>query len=146
MMAKQIITDIVVVIILPLLLIGGYYSFKSEDGALLSLASPSVAMVPGDGGQELGVKTTTALELLRSIPRELDQSLFNDPAYLMLKDYQVTIPTIPLGRVNPFTPPSVLVNLSRSARASNAATAHEVAPNTPSSSAKLDFLNKSLLK
>lgn len=146
MMAKQIITDIVVVVILPLLLIGAYYSFKGEDGALLSLASPSVATAPGEGGQALGTKTTTALVLLRSIPRELDQSLFSDPAYLMLKDYQVTIPTIPLGRINPFTPPAALMNLSRSSRSVNAATTREASIPTPSSAAKLDLINKSLLK
>ncbi len=146
MMAKQIITDIVVVIILPLLLIGAYYSFKGDNGTLLSLVSPSVATAPGEGGQALGVKTTTALVLLRTIPKELNQSLFSDPAYLMLKDYQVTIPTIPLGRINPFTPPPTLLDLSRSSRSANAAPTREVSPVAPSPTTKLNLLNKSLLK
>lgn len=146
MMAKQIITDIVVVIILPLLLIGAYYSFKGEDGALLSIVSPSVTAAPSEGGQALGAKTANALALLRSMPSELDQSLFSDPAYLMLKDYQVTIPTIPLGRTNPFTPPPALLDLSRSSRSSNAPTTREVTPTAPSSAVKLDLLHKTLPK
>lgn len=119
MAGKQILTDIIVVVMFPLLLIGGYFSFKSEDGALLSLAAPAVATTPGAEGQKLGEKTATALVLLRSIPQELNQSLFTDPAYLMLKDYRVTIPTIPLGRANPFTPPPELENLSRFSKSSD---------------------------
>lgn len=141
MMGKQIITDIVVVIILPLLLLGGFYWFKTDDGSLLSFAAPT-EIAPGDEGQELGVKTTNALTLLRSIPSQLDQSLFNDQAYLMLKDYRVTIPTVPLGRSNPFTPPPVLENLQQLSRGSDAAPVREVKP-TPLSSAKVDALKKS---
>lgn len=141
MMVKQIIVDIVVVVILPALLIGGYYLLKNSDEALLSFVSPTVL----PEGQDLGVKTKNALLLLRSIPPTLDQSLFSDPAYLMLKDYQVTIPTIPLGRTNPFTPPAILENISRSMRNSTAALVQSVTPIAPSPSAKIDLLKKSSL-
>jgi hypothetical protein len=139
MMGKQIIVDIVVVVILPALLIGGYYLFKNSDDALLSFVSPTTL----PAGQDLGAKTKNALILLRSIPPTLDQSLFNDPAYLMLKDYQVTIPTISLGRVNPFTPPAILENISRSTRNSTAALVKSVTPISPSAAAKIDLLKKS---
>jgi hypothetical protein len=144
MQGKQIIVDIVVVIVLPLLFLGGYYSLKSDDGVFLSLTEPTVAVQPGEEGQELGAKTATALVLLRSIPPELDQSLFNDPAYLMLRDYRVTIPTIPLGRANPFTPPPVLESLSRFSRSADALPV-VVAP-TAASSAKAAALKGSVTK
>jgi hypothetical protein len=61
----------------------------------------------------------------------------------MLKDYQVTIPTISLGRVNPFTPPAILENISRSTRNSTAALVKSVTPISPSAAAKIDLLKKS---
>lgn len=131
MIGKQILTDIAVVLIFPLLLIWGFYSLNKEDGALLSLAAPAIATHEGVEAEQLGSKTKEALERLRSIPTELNQSLFSDPAYLMLRDYQVTIPTVPLGRPNPFTPPQVIENLSRASRASGGTSAQSVTVLTP---------------
>jgi hypothetical protein len=142
MMGKQIIIDIVVVIVLPALLIFGYYEFKSEDGALLSLASPTIATQEGHSGPPLGEKTANALALLRSIPTELSQSLFSDPAYLMLKDYRVSIPSVTLGRSNPFTPPPALEVLSRFSRTADGVPVREVTPTAPATSAKVDTLKK----
>lgn len=139
MMGKQIITDIIVIILFPALLIGGYYYFSSSDGALLSFVSPSATN--GGADPDLGVKTANALSLLRTIPSELDQSLFSDPAYLMLKDYQVTIPTIALGRTYPFTPPPVLENITRSSKFS-APSVKTVAPPLLTPAEKLDLLKK----
>lgn len=141
MVGKQFITDIVVVVVLPLFLIGGYYIFQSNDGALLSFAAPTTTNTSGQEGQELGAKTVNALALLRSIPTDLDQSLFSDRAYLMLKDYQVTIPTVPLGRANPFTLPPALESISRFSRTSN--TAPVVVAPASANSAKMNDLKGS---
>ncbi len=96
--------DIVAVLLVPLLLAGGYYFWSGdEDSALLSL------VVTKQDGQEFGAKAKAALEKLRSI--KMDGSLFEDPAYLSLKEFHVDIDmVIPLGRPYPFTPPDVLRN------------------------------------
>lgn len=134
MMGKQIIVDIVVVFVVPLLLIGGYYFFRGDDSALLSLVS-SGAMSPSAEDLQLGSKTEAALMLLNTI--RLDDSLFTDPAYLSLKEYQVIIPTTPLGRPFPFTLPRSLL----SGRSQSTARVESVRGTQSSSAAeKLDAL------
>jgi len=109
MTGKQALIDMLVVLVAPLLLIGGYYYFKSGDDALLSLGS-GVA-TPGRDGGELGEKTTLALAMLKSI--DFDVSLFQDPAYLSLQDFSVTVASTTLGRPYPFTSPPEIRELLR---------------------------------
>lgn len=109
-MAKQLLIDILVVLVVPILFIGGYYFFKADSAELLS-SLPLIAGTQGEVDPELGKKTEVALALLSSI--EFDDSLFSDPAYLLLKKYTVEIPSVELGRSFPFTPPPVLLQMSR---------------------------------
>jgi hypothetical protein len=108
-MAKQFLIDILVVLITPILFIGGYYFLKTDSAALLS-AVPFIGM-QNDVDPDLGKKTEVALALLSSM--QFDDSLFSDPAYLLLKKYTVEIPSVDLGRSFPFTPPQILVDINR---------------------------------
>ena len=111
MPAKQTLIDILVVLVLPLLLVGGYYAFKTDDSALLSFVSSGEETAAG--GDELGAKTKMALVMLGSI--QLDDSLFTDPSYLALREYRVTIASSTLGRKYPFSPPPVIIERVRRA-------------------------------
>lgn len=109
-MVKQFLIDIVVVLATPLLLIGGYYIFKTDGEALLSV-NPFSTIQKNEVDLDLGKKTEAALALLSTI--RLDNSLFSDPGYLLLQKYTVEIPSVELGRSFPFTPPPVLVEMNR---------------------------------
>jgi hypothetical protein len=108
-MAKQLLIDVLIVLVTPILLIGGYYVFKTDGSELLSVI-PSFVGTQNEVDPELGKKTEVALAMLSAI--QLDDSLFTDPAYLMLKKYTVQIPSAELGRSNPFTPPQVLIDMN----------------------------------
>lgn len=109
-MAKQLLIDVLIVLVVPVLLIGGYYIFKTDGAELLDVV-PSFAGAQNEVDPELGKKTEAALALLSGI--HLDDSIFTDPAYLMLKKYTVQIPSVELGRSNPFTSPQVLIDMNR---------------------------------
>ncbi len=113
-MSKQILIDILVVLIVPVILIGGYYFWKTDDGTLLSLISSDIAL-PGDEGKELGAKTKLALASLDSI--DFNEEFFKDEAFLSLRDLTGTVPTSTLGREYPFTTPNVITNLMRKSNA-----------------------------
>ena len=105
MKGKQTIIDIVVVLVIPLAIVAGFYFWKTDNtpSLLLSFVAPDSAAKPGE---ELGAKTKAALATLRSI--NFDVSLFDDPVYQSLKDFPSTIATTTLGRPYPFTLPDVL--------------------------------------
>ncbi len=136
---KQFIFDIVVVGVIPLLFLGGYFAFKKSDTDLLSSVLPPSMLAPGQAKEELGAKTKTALVTLKSI--QLNDSLFADPAYLALREYPVTIATTTLGRTNPFVPPPAIVELQRRAKGSSSV----VTPTTPIS-VKLDTIKQGVPK
>lgn len=101
MKGKQTVIDIAIVLALPLVVFLGYYFWNSNDNnALLSIVAP-----PPES-QEYGSKAKTALVTLRSIT--MDDSLFNDPLYLSLKEFHVDVPEAVLGRANPFTTPEAV--------------------------------------
>lgn len=109
-MAKQFLIDILVSLTIPVLFIGGYYIFKTDNIELLSVV-PYITGAQADIDPNLGKKTEVALALLSSI--QFDDSLFTDPAYLLLKKYTVEIPSVELGRSFPFTPPQILLEMTR---------------------------------
>ena len=142
MMGKQVVVDIAVVLVTFGALIGVYYFFKGNDDALLSLVATPAAVQPGEGGGR-GSKTETALVMLQSI--KLDDSIFSDPAYLALKQYQVTIPTVPLGRQYPFTPPPILLERSRIGKTQTPSHLKTVVPlGVPSVSDKLNTIKQTV--
>jgi hypothetical protein len=109
MIGKQIVIDILVVITLPILLIGGYFLwFRTNDSALLlSSLAPTTEAEPG-------AKTKQALDTLKSLT--LDDSLFVDPAYNALIAYNVVVPPATTSRAYPFTPPTVIEERIRQAK------------------------------
>jgi hypothetical protein len=136
MLGKQAFVDILIVLIVPILIISGYYFWWRVDGeGLLSLSAPAQE----DSSNEPGTKTKMALDAL-SI--KLDDSLFKDPAYLALKNYVFDIPSVPLSRPYPFTPPPVIQELLREAKLANPTAPSSV----PTLSIKLDTLKKSATK
>ncbi len=52
--------------------------------------------------QVVGVKVFSLLNEIKSL--KIDSTLFSDTAYMTLKDYSVEVPTLPVGRPNPFAP------------------------------------------
>lgn len=99
---KKTLYDVLVMLVIPALLAGGYYLWGGEnDSALLSL------VVPSEETREYGAKTKEAVAKLNSI--KMDAAFFQDPAFLSLQEFKVEIDfNVPLGRSYPFTPPEVL--------------------------------------
>lgn len=85
----------IIAVAVVLLGVLGYVLFfgGAEEGAL-SRETPATESV----GRDL---LATLLEL-KSI--DLDEALFQHPAFRALSDFGVAIPPQPLGRVNPFAP------------------------------------------
>jgi hypothetical protein len=58
-------------------------------------------------GQVVGAKVFVLLNEINYL--KIDSTFFTDPSYKTLRDYSVPIPTLPIGRPNPFAPlPGVL--------------------------------------
>lgn len=142
MNTKQTIIDIVIVLIVPLVIVAGFYYWKQEDSpSLLSLIAPTLAAKPGEETKELGAKVKVALATLNTI--KLDNSIFNDPVYQSLRDFPVTIATTTLGRDYPFTLPESVREKERRSGSSDAAYRASISASIKSSadiSTKLDGL------
>ncbi len=135
MMGKQIFLDILAVLILPVLLIGGYHLWwKSDETALLSI-SPQTQSAQLDAP---GAKTKKAKNAL-SI--SIDNSLFTSPSYMALQSYTFEIPSVPLSREYPFTSPKEILDLIKSAR-TNSSSGKGV---TTSLSAKIETIKQSTI-
>lgn len=120
MNGRQTVIDIVVVLLIPLAIVAGYYFWKQGDSpSLLSLIVPNLAAKPGEEAKELGAKVTVALATLNAI--KLDNSIFNDPVYNSLRDFPVTIATTTIGRDYPFTFPESIREKTRRGQTSDAA-------------------------
>ena len=143
-MLKQIVIDVLIVISLPILIIGGYFIwFRTNDTALLS-APPILGANPGS---EPGVKTKQALDTLKGIT--LDDSLFTDPAYNALKPFIVAIPSASTSRRYPFTPPPIIEERLRQAKYGHNFSKENKPVATPSDAslaAKIDALKKNSTK
>lgn len=142
MNGKQTIIDIAVVLLIPLIIVVGFYFWKQDDApSLLSIIAPGLAAKPGTEGNDLGAKTKIALATLNSI--KLDNSIFNDPVYQSLRYFPVTIETSSLGRDYPFSMPEGIRSKETKTAVSDAAYRASIAASaksTVSISAKLDGL------
>lgn len=104
MKARRMLTDIAIVLIIPLVVLAGLYFWTpGSDRALLSLVAPTQK-------PEFGVKARTALETLKSI--SMDVSFFEDPVYQSLQEFSTDVPPAILGRTYPLTPPPALRNMN----------------------------------
>lgn len=102
---KQIMTDLAVLLLLPVLFLGFYFYFIRTGEVAEFLASE------GGGGSSPGARAEEAVNTLSAIA--FDASLFSHPVYLELRKFDVILtPAVP-GREYPFTPSEELVELMR---------------------------------
>ena len=97
----QKIKNITIVVIVILVLFFGYNWFIGQRQTQIGLAV--VSSVTGDVNvPKAALELLIILNDLKKI--KLDVSIFNDPAYLGLKDFSVNLLPQPQGRSNPFAP------------------------------------------
>lgn len=114
MMGKQAFVDLLIVLVLPAFIVGAYYVWFRGATNTTDLLSATAWQDKGQvAANQPGAKTELALKTLRSI--HLDDSLFKDPAYLSLKTYTINIPSVPISRPFPFTPPPIVAERLRDA-------------------------------
>ena len=142
-MAKQLLIDVLMVITIPIFVIGGYFLwFRGDDTALLS-APPILGANPLI--ESAGAKTKQALDTLSGIA--LDGSLFADPAYIALEQFNVVYPTsTPLSRKYPFTPSPIIEERLRQAHLGYGTASAPKTTSDPVLTAKINQLKKSLSK
>lgn len=89
---------IIIVIIVIVAIIGYfYYSGKNQSSDTSLLAS-----APNAADQAVGARVLLLLNQIQSL--HIDTTIFKNPAYQALQDYTVSIPTLNVGRYNPFAP------------------------------------------
>jgi hypothetical protein len=143
MFAKQALIDLGIVLLVPVILVGGYFVWGSGGETALLSANPNANLSP----DQPGAKTKLALDTLGGTT--LDDSLFRDEAFTTLTAYNVTIPEVDLSRDYPFTPPPIIEEKLRQARLgispNKPATTKPSSPaSTQNLSQKIDSLKKSL--
>lgn len=135
--ARQLIFDIMIVLSVPILFVGGYFIwFRDASGPLLSSGYEELK----SGENNPGATTKVALQTLNSIT--LNSSLFTDPSYQSLRTFTVEIPTSELYRKYPFTPTTEIFEMLRR---NTSAPAKDATKNVKVESIndKLDLLKKS---
>ena len=117
MMGKQAFVDLLIVLVIPALVVGAYFVWFRGPTNTIDLLSPTAWQDKGQvAANQPGAKTELILKTLRTI--HLDDSLFKDPAYLSLKTYTINIPSVPISRPFPFTPPPVILEQLKAAHSS----------------------------
>lgn len=85
-----------VVVIVALALIYYFFFYSSSP------STPALSSVTANDASPTSQQLLVTLASLHTI--KLDNTLFQDPVFMSLSDYGVTIPTQPVGRRNPFAP------------------------------------------
>jgi hypothetical protein len=101
---KQLLTDISVVLGIPIVIVLAYHFYFSTpipDTSLLSIDSSSLSATPGSA--DIGSQTKEILNTLNSI--NFDTTFFSDPAFLSLQDFTPVYVATATGRPYPFTTP-----------------------------------------
>lgn len=96
---KQILFDMLIVMVVPALIIIGYITMHNIGGTQDLIQTITGNNTPK--ADELGARTTMALNELEKI--QLDSSIFALTEFKSLKFSQVEIKDEPIGRKNPFT-------------------------------------------
>ena len=93
---KQILFDILIVLILPALIVIGYFAFRNGNvqEAWISITGDTTTT------QDLGARTTQALNELERI--KLDSSIFTWKEFKDMKFNEVKNKEDPVGKKNPF--------------------------------------------
>ncbi len=87
------------VLVVVALLIGGWYLFSGPSAAAPASTLTTTQVSGADPGQQTLVATLLTLRTVK-----LDGTIFNNPAFLGLKDFSTQIVPEPVGRPNPFAP------------------------------------------
>lgn len=96
---------IVITIVVIFLAIGYFYWSGSKPAESLTLDL-------GEDGQIVGARVFRLLNEIDSL--SIDSSFFSDRSYKTLVDHSVVIPTLSVGRSNPFSPVPGVSNPSSS--------------------------------
>ena len=146
MLAKQALIDLGIVLLVPVLVVGGYLLWGNGGESALLSATPNANLSP----DMPGAKTKLALDTLSGIT--LTDALFKDEAFTSLTAFTVTIPQVELSRDYPFTPPAIIEEKLRQARLGISASKTDTAAakgtqsaSTPNLSKKIDDLKKSVV-
>ena len=101
-MINRFLTDIIVAIAIPALIIGVFLYWKGKETTdeYLTVVVPSYTV----DDTSAGGRVKQALQSLRTI--SFDTGLFTDPKFLSLEEQTVSLPTATVGRANPFIKPS----------------------------------------
>lgn len=104
---KEKITDILVVVLIPVAIIGAYLNFWTTGITEESFA-------PASEIEARSQKVREALALLDGIV--LDGTVFSDPVFKYLEDQTVKIEDETLGRDNPFVPSDIVKSKTAASR------------------------------
>jgi hypothetical protein len=78
----------------------GYFYFYGSSSS--TTASSGLVQTSSGDSSDVGSQVLTLLNQINSL--NIDTSLFTDPGYQTLRDYSVAIPSVNVGRPNPFAP------------------------------------------
>ena len=96
-------TPYIIIAIVVLVGLVGYFYWNGTTAP----ASATLDVTTG-GDQVVGAKVYKLLGEINNL--KIDSAFFSNASYRTLRDYSVEIPSLPIGRVNPFAPlPGVLV-------------------------------------
>ena len=142
MFTKQALIDLGIVLIVPALIVGGFFLWGGAGETALLSQTPTADLSP----DQPGAKTKLALDTLGGIT--LDGSLFKDEAFTSLEAYNPPIPEVDISRDYPFTPPAIIEERLRQARLghtiTNTKTGAAQSASTANLTQKIDALKKSM--
>ena len=87
--------------IIVVAIVAGVYVVYGQMGGG-SASSVSLTATPAAGGGAASTDLVASLERLKTVT--LNPSIFSDPTFQSLKEFNEMIPPQPLGRANPFAP------------------------------------------
>lgn len=90
----------IVVLIIMALVLGGYFYWSGNSSSTQS--SGTSTLDASSDQAAVGVQVLNLLNQIQSL--RIDTSLFTDAGYRTLRDYSVPIPSVDVGRPNPFAP------------------------------------------
>jgi hypothetical protein len=94
---KQTLIDILVVVVIPVVLVFGYFFVWKQA------PTEDANFAPGKELEARGAKVREALNIIHNI--NFDGSMFTDQLFLALEDQTVPVASETIGRTNPFIPP-----------------------------------------
>jgi hypothetical protein len=91
-----------IVITIIVLVAAAVYYFYYSGGASATADQSSLSIDTTSSTSQVGADVLTLLNEIHSL--KIDTTFFQTPAYQSLIDFSVAIPSVPVGRPNPFSP------------------------------------------